>query len=164
LGKWFGLPFFIMIAIGIDAALDDMTNNVLEGVIFLALMIFPIYVFFFAPVLGLIILNAVSREREFLADADACLLTRYPDGLARALTKMDAGDNAKMKVNSATAHLYVLNPLGKNKSFMSRIIASHPSTKERIEILASLSPMISPEVLRDAEKAGKQFCSIRPPL
>jgi heat shock protein HtpX len=163
---WFALPFFIMIALGIDAALDLMIpNSLLGGVLFLAIMIFPIYVFFIAPVLGLLILNAVSREREFLADADACLLTRHPDDLARALTKMDAGDNAKIKVNSATAHLYVLNPLGKNDSFLSRITASQPPTKERIEILARMSQMITPRMLRESEEAGKRFGSIvAPPL
>jgi hypothetical protein len=72
---------------------------------------------------------------------------------------MDARDNAKMKVNSATANLYGLNPLRKDESWLSRIIAFHPPTEERIEILAQMSPMITPEVPRAAEETGKEFGS-----
>lgn len=154
---WFGLPFVLMLVLGIDAAFDGMADSLLQGGLLMALMMLPIYVFFVAPVLGSLILSAVSREREFLADAEACLLTRRPDGLARALAKMDAADNAKMKVHSAAAQLYVVSPLGIGESLLRRFRSSHPPTKERIEALVRMSPSITPEVVREAVEAGEQF-------
>jgi len=90
-----------------------------------------------APVIAKIIQLAVSRKREFLADASGALLTRYPDGLASALQKISTSSVQMKRANHATAHLYISNPFkGKNAtSFLSRLYMTHPPVEERIKAL-----------------------------
>jgi heat shock protein HtpX len=94
-----------------------------------------------APVTATILQFAVSRKREYLADADAALLTRYPEGLASALEKI-ASDNEKLEVASvATSHLYFENPFksGERKnSWIINLFSTHPPVAERIKILRSM--------------------------
>jgi heat shock protein HtpX len=145
---------FFMMAASVHGVLCG--PDPLGSALYLKAMMPPIHAFFVAPVLGLVILNAMSREREYLADADAVLLTRDPSGLARALTKMGVGDNARMKINPATAHLYILDPR-RRRSLLDHLLASHPPVEKRVEILAGMSPEITQEMLKNAEEAGKQF-------
>jgi heat shock protein HtpX len=79
--------------------------------IFLVILIVVIII---APIFAYMIKFAISRKREFLADADGALLTRYPEGLARALEKINADENSLKHSNSAMAHLFIASPL-KNK-------------------------------------------------
>jgi len=90
-----------------------------------------------APVIAKIIQLAVSRRREFLADASGALLTRYPDGLASALQKISSSGIQMKRANHATAHLYISNPFkGKSaKSFLSRLYMTHPPVEERVKAL-----------------------------
>ncbi|MDO8504212.1 MAG: M48 family metallopeptidase [bacterium] len=89
-----------------------------------------------SPIVAMLIQLAVSRKREFLADASGALLTRYPEGLARALEKISA-DKSPMKVaSSSTAHLFIANPF-KGKSF-STLFMTHPPVEERIKILRGM--------------------------
>lgn len=150
----FAVLLVFMIAAGVHGVLCG--PDPLGSALYLYTVIPPIHAFFVAPILGLLILSAMSREREYLADADAVVVTRDPSGLARALTKMGVGDNARMKVNPATAHLFILDPL-RRKSLLERILVSHPPVEKRIEILAGMSPEITQEMLKNAEEAGKQF-------
>jgi heat shock protein HtpX len=94
-----------------------------------------------APVAATIMQLAISRRREYLADADGVLLTRYPEGLASALQKI-AADDEKLEVASvATAHLYIENPFksGKKKnSWIVNLFSTHPPVEERIKILRSM--------------------------
>lgn len=96
-----------------------------------------------APIAAMLIQFAVSRRREFLADASGALLTRYPEGLARALEKI-ASDRHKLKhASNATAHMYIENPFKsdsgkKQKSFFVNIFSTHPPAEERIKILRSM--------------------------
>lgn len=96
-----------------------------------------------APIAATLIQLAISRRREFLADASGALLTRYPEGLARALEKI-AGDRHVMKnANNATAHLFIENPFKtdsghKTKSFLAGLFSTHPPVEERIKILRSM--------------------------
>ena len=96
-----------------------------------------------APIVAMLIQLAISRKREFLADADGALLTRYPDGLASALEKISQYSEPVEHVSSATAHLYISNPLGgedeKEQSFFAKIFATHPPIKERIKALRDMS-------------------------
>ena len=79
---------------------------------------------------------AISRKREFLADADGALLTRYPEGLASALEKI-AADPTPLKVaNQATAHLYIVNPFKGKK--ITNLFLTHPPIEERIKILRGM--------------------------
>jgi heat shock protein HtpX len=93
-----------------------------------------------SPIIATLIQLAVSRKREFLADASGALLTRYPDGLASALQKI-AKDKEPLEVaNNATAHLYIANPFkGKiSTSWFAGLFNTHPPIEERIRILRSM--------------------------
>lgn len=88
-----------------------------------------------APFFAYMMQFAVSRKREFLADADAALLTRYPEGLARALEKISADPKPLDTSNRAIAHLYIASPLkGKEgkTSWFSKMMMTHPPVEERI--------------------------------
>ena len=93
-----------------------------------------------SPIIATLIQLAVSRKREFLADASGVLLTRYPEGLANALEKI-AKDKEPLEVaNNATAHLYITNPFkGKiSGSWFAGLFNTHPPIEERIKILRSM--------------------------
>lgn len=85
-----------------------------------------------SPLIAQLIKFAISRKREFLADASGVLLTRYPEGLASALEKISQGPNLK-RASSATAHLYISNPF--KKGSFSRLFSTHPPIEERIAAL-----------------------------
>jgi len=89
-----------------------------------------------SPLIATLIHMAISRKREYLADADGALLTRYPEGLANALEKI-SGDQTPLKAaNKATAHLYISNPFKKKK--ISKIFSTHPPIEKRVNILRGM--------------------------
>ena len=90
-----------------------------------------------APIAATLIQLAVSRKREFVADASGALLTRYPEGLASALEKISHDDVPLRTAHTATAHLFLANPLkGKeNKSWIAKLFMTHPPVEERIKAL-----------------------------
>ncbi len=96
------------------------------GIIFMLLM----------PLTATLIKLAISRKREFLADADAALLTRFPQGLAEALEKISADSDQLKRVSSSTAHLYISNPF-KSKNMM-HLFSTHPPVSERIKRLKTM--------------------------
>lgn len=89
-----------------------------------------------APVIALLIQSSISRKREYLADATGALTTRYPEGLARALEKLKAGNTAPRRQNTSTAHLFFANPL-KGKG-LSSLFSTHPPIDDRISKLRSM--------------------------
>ena len=93
-----------------------------------------------APIAAQLIQLAVSRKREFLADASGSLLTRYPDGLADALEKIAAYQRPVKGATPATAHLYIANPLGTGhfKKSFANLFSTHPPVEERIKILREM--------------------------
>jgi heat shock protein HtpX len=96
-----------------------------------------------APIAATLIQLAISRRREYLADADGALLTRYPEGLARALEKIADDRNILKSASNATAHLYIENPFKadtgrKTRSFLTGLFSTHPPIEERIKILRSM--------------------------
>jgi len=91
------------------------------------------------PIVAQLIQLAVSRQREYLADASGALLTRYPPGLANALRKI-AGDTEALEVaNKATASLYIANPLKDDPKFFDRLFDTHPPIEERIRRLEAMA-------------------------
>jgi len=92
---------------------------------------------FISPILGKLMQMAISRKREFLADASGAMITRNPEGLASALEKIAVFPNNMRRASDATAHLFIVSPLrGKDAAdFMSRIFSTHPSVAERIAAL-----------------------------
>jgi len=91
-----------------------------------------------APIFAKLIQLAVSRKREFLADASGALLTRYPEGLASALEKISQYKHPVKKANKATAHLYFASPFTGKKGFMARAFSTHPPAEERIKALRNM--------------------------
>ena len=91
-----------------------------------------------SPLIATLIQLAISRKREFLADASGALLTRYPDGLASALEKIHSHAGTLRRANHATAHLYIANPFGGKegkRSFLTKLFMTHPPVEERINAL-----------------------------
>ncbi len=113
-----------------------------EGILLLVGIIFAIL----APILVLLIRLAISRQREYLADATAAYLTRHPRGLASALEKIGNFNGRLKAASEATAHLFIANPFGKDRfdisgfrhAFASELFATHPPIKKRIERLLEL--------------------------
>ncbi len=91
------------------------------------------------PIAAQFIRFAVSRQREFLADASGALLCRNPDALARALEKISADPDPLEVANKATAHLYINNPLREHKSFLNSMFATHPPMEERVQLLRAMT-------------------------
>lgn len=89
-----------------------------------------------SPLFATLIQLAISRKREFLADASGALLTRYPEGLARALEKIAKRPTIK-RANKATAHLYIANPLATKK--IAKLFSTHPPVEERVVALRRMT-------------------------
>lgn len=90
------------------------------------------------PIIATLIQLAVSRQREYLADASGALLTRYPEGLANALRKISADTEPLEVANKATASLYITNPLKHAPRFMDSLFDTHPPIAERIRRLEAM--------------------------
>ncbi len=102
------------------------------------LVIVGLVLMILAPIAGFLIRMAISRKREYLADATGALITRYPEGLASALEKISAYKAPMNKAHDATAHLYISNPFGaKAVRGMHALFMTHPPAEERIKRLRS---------------------------
>lgn len=114
------------------------------GQLQLIIMIAAVLLSILAPLFAYLMQFAISRKREFAADADAALLTRYPEGLARALEKISADTEPLEAANRATAHLYIASPFeGKSdgrgkKSFFKKAFMTHPPVEDRIAALRGM--------------------------
>jgi len=94
-----------------------------------------------SPVIAQLIQLTISRKREFLADASAVALTKYPEGLAKALEKISQDGEPLEVANKATAHLYIANPLKNQKNsvgWFAQMFSTHPPIEERIATLRSM--------------------------
>ena len=111
-------------------------NNEGEGGGVLAII--GIVLIVLSPIVATLIKLAISRRREFLADASGALLTRYPEGLARALEKISAYNMPMKAANTATAHLFISNPFGNKGTAISNLFQTHPPIAERIKILRGM--------------------------
>lgn len=111
----------------------------LQVIILIAALILSIL----APIFAYLMQFAISRKREFLADSSGALLTRYPEGLARALEKISADTEPLEVANRATAHLYIASPFkedgGRKIGFWTRMFMTHPPVEERIKALRDMS-------------------------
>lgn len=92
-----------------------------------------------APLVASLLQLAVSRKREYLADASGALLTRYPEGLARALAKIGSYERPMRRANTATAHLFLANPLrARRGGFVLNLFSTHPPIADRIQKLQTM--------------------------
>lgn len=115
---------------------NDREGNSAQGIF----LIIGIVLAILSPIIATLIQLAVSRKREFLADASGALLTRYPEGLAAALEKISKDKEPLEVANNATAHLYITNPFkGKiSGNWFAGLFNTHPPVEERIKILRSM--------------------------
>ena len=108
---------------------DDRAGGVLAIIGIIAIIL--------SPIIAELIKLAISRKREFLADASGALLTRYPEGLASALLKISAYSAPMKSANSGTAHLFIANPFGKKN--ISKLFSTHPPIEERVKALRGMA-------------------------
>jgi heat shock protein HtpX len=114
------------------------SNNRDRGGALAILAVVAILMAILAPIAARLIQLAISRQREYLADASGALLCRNPDALARALEKISADPDPLEEANKATAHLYFSNPLHDHNSFMNDLFDTHPPVTERIRLLRAM--------------------------
>ncbi len=139
----------VVVLVGFIALLSDFfirfsffggSRNDRGGALQLGLVILGIVLAILAPIVGMIIQLAISRKREFLADATGALLTRYPEGLASALEKISSYGGQVKRASNATAHLYIASPFGAGRSRgMHKLFMTHPPVEERVRALRDLS-------------------------
>jgi len=145
--------------------LAGITRGNVLGYFLIGMMLFygplvmgsPFYVLFGAQRCGRRVGAAVSRQPEFLADADAILLTRDPEGLALALVKVGAASSTTLNLPRAAAHLFLVEPLLPEAGWWDRGVPSHPPLEERVAVLARMGSGVSPEALHVAQVAGVTF-------
>jgi heat shock protein HtpX len=115
---------------------SDSGNNQMQLIITIVAIVLSIL----APIFAYMLQFAISRKREFAADADGALLTRYPEGLARALEKISTDQEPLEVANRATAHLYIASPFKETNKigWLTRMLATHPPIEERIKKLRGL--------------------------
>jgi len=118
---------------GMRGSQDRENNNPI-------LIIIGILAAILAPLAANLLKLAIGREREFLADASGALLTRYPEGLARALEKISSDPNPMEHANSAVAHLYISSPFRREQgeTWLVKLFMTHPPVEERIAALRGM--------------------------
>jgi heat shock protein HtpX len=91
-----------------------------------------------SPIIAQLMQFALSRRREYLADASGAMLTRYPEGLASALEKIAADTEPLEVANKATAHLYIYNPLRDHRGWLNNLFSTHPPIEDRVARLRAM--------------------------
>jgi len=141
------LMTIIVVLVGVVALISDFalrwmwfgggrrSNDSGGGQAQMILFILAIVLAILAPLAAMLIQLAISRKREYLADASGALLTRYPEGLADALEKIAQDAQPLQRANRATAHLYIADPFRKK---VSGLFATHPPIQERIQKLRAM--------------------------
>ena len=102
-------------------------------------MIIAIVFAILAPIIARLIYFAISRKREYLADASAIRLTRYPEGLASALEKISGTNLDLVSANKVTAPMYIVNPLKGKGLKIADLTSTHPPISERVKILRNIT-------------------------
>lgn len=136
------LMMVVVILVGITALLSDFflrsSGSRREGRN-AAIIIIGLVLAILTPIIAEIVKLAISRKREYLADASGAMLTRYPPGLAGALEKIKNDSSTLKTANKATAHLFIANPLRKIGGWMNNLFQTHPPIDDRIRILREMS-------------------------
>ncbi len=140
------LQTVVVILVGLVALLSDWflrwsffgrkSNDKDTGQLGTIMAVIGIILAILSPLIAVLIQMSVSRKREFLADASGALLTRYPEGLAKALEKISQDQTPLKVANKATAHMYITNPFRGKK--ISKMFMTHPPTEERIKSLRGM--------------------------
>jgi heat shock protein HtpX len=134
---------------------DDRKEGGGGGALTLVILVAAVILAMIAPLLAHLIQLAISRQREYLADATAVQLTRYPQGLANALRKLRESDTALATANRGTAHLFIVNPVKKFADWADTAFSSHPPLDDRIRRLDALTHTVgAPEAVMPDEPAA----------
>lgn len=150
------LSTVIVILVGLIALLSDFflrfsifggRRRDSEGGNNFILLVIGLVLVILSPIIARLISLAVSRRREFLADSSGALLTRYPEGLARALQKISQDTDPLDHANNATMHLYIENPHPRRGAGIAKLFSTHPPVEERVQALMGM----------DLEKFEKEY-------
>jgi len=118
---------------------SSSSRNSGGGILSLIFLAIGLLLIILSPLIATVIRFAISRQREYLADSNGALITRYPAGLASALRKISAYSEVST-ANNATAHMFISNPFGKNtKAMFSSLFNTHPPIEERVRRLEKMS-------------------------
>jgi heat shock protein HtpX len=132
---WYGSRFLIFGGAGSRRSSSSRGGGQSQIIILVVALVFMIL----APLFAQLIYFAISRKREYLADASSALYTRYPEGLASALEKLGASTEQLKSANKATAPMYIINPFRKKGLKASDLTSTHPPISERIRILRAMA-------------------------
>jgi heat shock protein HtpX len=132
---WYGSRFLIFGGAGSRRSSSSGGGGGAQIVILVVALVLMIL----APIMAQLIYFAISRKREYLADASSALYTRYPEGLASALEKLGASTEQLKSANKATAPMYIINPFRKKGMKASDLTSTHPPISERIRILRAMA-------------------------
>ena len=144
------LSAIVTVMVGFVVMLSDMFSRYMffgnrrrsnndEGRGSAILMLIGLVFLILSPIFGKLMQLAISRKREFMADATSVQFTRNPDGLISALQKISADPNELKNANQSTAHMFISNPFKKDtKKSLANLFSTHPSTEDRIEALKNL--------------------------
>jgi heat shock protein HtpX len=132
---WYGGRFLIFGGAGSRRSSSSGGGGGSQLIILVVALVFMIL----APIFAQLIYFAISRKREYLADASSALYTRYPEGLASALEKLGASTGQLKSANKATAPMYIINPFRKKGLKASDLSSTHPPISERIRILRAMA-------------------------
>jgi heat shock protein HtpX len=133
---WYGSRFLIFGSMtGSRRSSSSGGGGQAQIIILIVALVFMIL----APIMARMIYLAISRKREYLADASSSLYTRYPEGLASALEKLGASTGQLKSANKATAPMYIINPFRKKGMKASDLSSTHPPISERIRILRAMA-------------------------
>jgi len=158
---WYGSRFMIFGSMGGSRRRSSSRGGVAQIVVLVAALVFMIL----APIMARFVYLAISRKREYLADASAALYTRYPEGLASALEKLGASTGQLQSANQATAPMYIVNPFRKEGMKASDLSSTHPSISERIRILRAMSGASFgdyDQAYRQVHQGGKGIIPVAP--
>ncbi len=132
---WYGSRFLIFGGVGSRRSSSSRGGGQGQIIILIVALVFMIL----APLFAQLIYFAISRKREYLADASSALYTRYPEGLASALEKLAASTQQLKSANQATAPMYIINPFRKKGLKASDLTSTHPPISQRIRILRAMA-------------------------
>lgn len=133
--SWYGTRFFFLGGMGGSRRSSSGGGGMAQIIIIVVALLLMIL----APILAQIIYLAISRRREYLADASSALYTRYPEGLASALEKLAESTIPVKSANKATAPMYIINPFRQNGMKAVDVTSTHPPISERIRILRAMA-------------------------
>lgn len=159
---YLGLPALASVPLGFVASIDMLDEDPAQAALMLVAMTVPIYSLLMAPLLAEVIRASVSRQRRFLADADAVLLARTSEPLALALSKMALAGG--LRVPRSTAHLWTVDPLRESPWWDLIWPDYHPPVSKRVELISGMGSGTTGSALEEAQRQGEHHAATHPEI